>query len=297
MKNASISDTSSPRVAIQGGLSERIEARLSTCVGRSESDLAQRNGRSHTVPSSQSVSPLRALPNEVSPQPVEEALRLPGLNGRSVRRLRHLESVRFLRRAIATALAACGAIVAVSLAVPAYAQAIAEPDFSPPLQVLSVSTPANIAMVERDGYSVTAPPPVQWPTALHTKISDGYGARVSPCDGCSSMHLAVDFDAGRGAEVRSMAAGVVVKIGTPATSSLGNFVTIEHEIDGKTIASVYGHLQDASIPLQVGDNVTVGQLVGLVGSTGATTGPHLHFELWVGGSNVNPIVWLRAHIR
>ncbi|MEO7348491.1 MAG: M23 family metallopeptidase [Terrimesophilobacter sp.] len=231
------------------------------------------------------------------PQPLEDVLRLPGLSGRSVRRLQHLQAVRFLRRAISVALGACAVIVAVTLGLPAYAQAIAQPEFTPPPQALTVSSTANISTVERDGYSVTAPPPLQWPTVLHTKISDGYGARVSPCDGCSSMHAGVDFDSGRGSEVRSIAAGVVIKIGSPATSSLGNFVMIEHQIDGQIVSSVYAHLEDGSISMSVGDTVTVGQLVGLIGSTGATTGAHLHFELLIDGSHVNPVEWLRAHIK
>lgn len=187
--------------------------------------------------------------------------------------------------------------MAASIGVPAYAEALAVPEYSPPLQVLTVSSSAHIAAVERDGYTVTAPPPVQWPTALHTKISDGYGPRASPCNGCSSMHLGTDFDAGYGAEVRAIAAGVVVKANEPFSGSLGNFVSIEHEIDGQAVTSVYGHMQYDSSPLKVGDTVKVGQFVGLVGSTGATTGPHLHFELWIGGSSVNPVEWLRAHIR
>ncbi|MCC6269709.1 MAG: M23 family metallopeptidase, partial [Microbacteriaceae bacterium] len=222
-------------------------------------------------------------------------VRLPGLNGRSVRQLHHLGAVRVVRRALVSAIAAIAVIVGASMAVPAYAQATAAPPQAPP-QVLTTPSTAVIATVERDGYTATPPPPVQWPTALHTKISDGYGPRVSPCDGCSSLHLAVDFDAGWGAEVHAMAAGVVIETNSSLLASLGNHMTIQHVIDGQVITSVYGHMQYGSTSLSVGDTVKVGQVIGLVGSTGASTGPHLHFEIRIDGEPVNPLDWLYARI-
>lgn len=240
------------------------------------------------MPRTQSVTPARAHQSAKPPH-------LPGLNGRSVRRLRELRALRSLRSVLVAAVSAGALLVAASVAVPAYAEATAAPP-PPPLQVLSVSPTAIVAAVERDGYSVTAPPPVQWPTAAHSGISSSFGPRAAPCSGCSSYHQGVDFDAGYGTEVRAMAAGVVVERNDPFLGALGNHVTIQHEIDGQVLTTVYGHMQYGYTSLSVGDTVKVGQVIGLVGSTGASTGPHLHFEIRIGGSAINPLPWLYAHI-
>ncbi len=249
----------------------------------------QRIGRSNTVPRITSVPSSRVTPLATPP-------RLPGLNGRSVRHLSDIHAVRTLRRAFVTSIAVIAFLIAASVTVPAYAQAAAAPPPPPPPQVLSVSPTAVITAVERDGYSVTAPPPVQWPTVQHTQISDGFGSRVPPCDGCSSFHAGVDFIAGWGAEVHAMAAGVVVEVNDPMYSSLGNHLMIQHSIDGHVVTTVYGHMQYGVTSLSVGDPVKVGQVIGLVGSTGASTGPHLHFEIRVDDSPVSPTDWLYAEI-
>lgn len=262
-------------------MSERTEAQLSRCPAQCETASGQRTGSSLYVPRLKAVTAAPA--------------HLPGLNGRSVRQLHHLGAVRAVRRVLVSVVAAIAVVVGASVALPAYAQATAAPP-PPPPQTLTIPTTAVIASVDRDGYTATAPPPVQWPTALHTKISDGYGPRVSPCAGCSTLHLGVDFDAGWGAEVHAMAAGVVVEVNSPLLASLGNHLIIQHMIDGQVVTSVYGHMQYGSTYLNVGDTVKVGQVIGLVGSTGASTGPHLHFEIRIDGSPVNPLDWLYAKI-
>lgn len=295
-------------------MSKRIEARLSRCRARRENAFVQRTGSSHIVPRSQSALPLRAQPQETAPRvppkvaagvsepksPGSNLLgsRLPGLNGRSVRQLRHLRAVHSVRRVLVSAIAAIAVLVAAGLTAPAYAQAIAAPELpvTPP-QTFSTAPTATIASVERDGYTVTAPPPVQWPTVNHSTISDGFGPRVSPCSGCSSNHPGVDILAGWGAEVHATAAGVVTETNSPFGASLGNHIMIQHEVDGQSVTSVYGHMQYGSTSLSVGDTVKVGQVIGLVGSTGASTGPHLHFEIRINDSAVNPIHWLQAHIK
>ncbi len=268
-------------------MSKRTEARLSRCFVRGETVCGQRTGRSNTVPRSQTAPP--RAPSTPTPA------RLPGLNGRSVRHLRHLRAVRSVRRALVSAIGAIAVVAGAGMAVPAYAEATAPPP-PPPPQVLTISAKAMIPAVERDSYTVTAPPPVQWPVARHSKISDGFGSRVPPCSGCSSLHPGVDFDAGWGAAVYAMAAGVVIETDSPFLTALGNHMTIKHEIDGQVITSVYGHMQYGSTSLRVGDTVKVGQVIGLVGSTGASTGPHLHFEVRINDSPVNPISWIYTKI-
>lgn len=291
MKSATVSVAHVPTPVGSGDMSQRIEARLSRCRACRENAFGQQTGSSHIVPLSPSALPPRVQPHTLG-------AKLPGLNGRSVRRLLHLRAVHAVRRVLATALSAVAVLVAVGLTAPAYAQAIAEPELpAPPPQVFTAAPTAAIAAVERDGYTVTAPPPVQWPTVNHSKISDGFGPRVSPCSGCSSNHPGVDILAGWGAEVHAIAAGVVVATNDPFSSSLGNHLMIQHKVDGQSLTSVYGHMQYGSTSLSVGDTVKVGQVIGLVGSTGASTGPHLHFEIRINDSAVNPTHWLQAHIK
>lgn len=220
---------------------------------------------------------------------------LPALNNRSVRNLRHVRAVRSLRRVFVSAIVALGLMVAASVAVPAYAQAAAEAEL-PQAQVLSVASTASVTMAERDAYTVTAPPPLRWPLD-DLRLASGFGPRVAPCDGCSTMHDGVDFDPGAGVEIHAIAAGVVVETNNPNYAALGTYVAIRHVVDGQEIVSVYGHMRSGSMPFSVGDEVKVGQVVGLVGSTGASTGPHLHFEIRVNGTApVDPLAWMRARL-
>jgi murein DD-endopeptidase MepM/ murein hydrolase activator NlpD len=75
----------------------------------------------------------------------------------------------------------------------------------------------------------------------------------------------------------------------------GQFVYIEHEINGQSILSVYAHMQRNSSPLRVGDTVQVGDFLGLVGNTGTSTGPHLHLEIRINGDYVDPFAWLKEN--
>jgi murein DD-endopeptidase MepM/ murein hydrolase activator NlpD len=190
-------------------------------------------------------------------------------------------------------------LVGAGLGLPAYAaaQVTIAPQEEPAAQTLRISKIVEPPPVVRDSYTATAPPPLQWPVAQHSSISDGFGPRVPPCSGCSSFHEGTDFTAGWGAKVHAIAAGVVVETGSPFNTALGVHVTIQHVIDGQVVTSVYGHMQTGSMGLRVGDKVYVGQVIGLVGSTGASTGPHLHFELHIGGTEaVNPVAWLHARL-
>lgn len=223
---------------------------------------------------------------------------LPALNNRSVRNLSHVQIVHSVKRGVAIAATGFAAILALSYGLPAYAQATqAQQDAAPELQTLAVSAAVPAAVVVRDSYSVTAPPALQWPVDPVSPIASPFGLRVSPCAGCSSMHDGVDFDAGYGAQVRAIAAGTVVETDNANWSSLGVHVAIQHVIDGQLIVSAYGHMRVGSMPLHVGDTVYPGEPIGLVGSTGASTGPHLHFEIRLGGTNpTDPLPWMHARL-
>ncbi|MET1044085.1 MAG: M23 family metallopeptidase [Microbacteriaceae bacterium] len=142
-------------------------------------------------------------------------------------------------------------------------------------------------------YNTSGTGPVRWPFPVAVPVSSGYGDRVAPCRGCSSEHAGVDFVPGAGTPIFAIADGVV-KSHTEG-GAYGNHVVIEHVINGKEVTSLYAHMQWGSSELSVGDTIAVGEFVGKVGNTGASTGPHLHFEIHLDGVPVNPFTWLKAN--
>jgi murein DD-endopeptidase MepM/ murein hydrolase activator NlpD len=116
-------------------------------------------------------------------------------------------------------------------------------------------------------------------------ITSGFGSRVHPIYGDVRMHTGIDFRAAMGTTVRAAGAGKVVFAG--AKGGYGNTVIIDH---GNSLATLYGHL--SSIGVRVGQTVSKGQAIARSGSTGASTGPHLHFEVRENGVPVNPMGYL-----
>jgi len=143
-------------------------------------------------------------------------------------------------------------------------------------------------------YSITSGA-IRWPFPFVSPISSGFGARVAPCRGCSSMHMGVDFVPGYGTPILAVADGVVTAHDVESWG-LGNSVVISHNVNGLAFDSVYGHMQTGSVVVQAGQAVKVGDLIGLVGSTGSSTGAHLHFEIHLGGVQVDPFAWMKAHV-
>ena len=136
---------------------------------------------------------------------------------------------------------------------------------------------------------------IQWPFAVTVPISDLFGERPAPCSGCSTMHKGVDFDAGWGYPIQVIADGVVTKVHPFDDNGDGMYVEITHNVEGMTFLSRYCHLLPGSIVVSEGQSVSVTQILAQVGNTGNTTGAHLHFELHVDGSAVDPYAWLLAH--
>jgi murein DD-endopeptidase MepM/ murein hydrolase activator NlpD len=113
------------------------------------------------------------------------------------------------------------------------------------------------------------------------RITSGFGLRVHPLLGFTRMHKGLDIGAPYGAPIRAMTDGVVTFAGR--TGGYGNFVKLVH---GGGLASGYGHM--SRIAVASGTRVRQGQVIGYVGSTGMSTGPHLHWEVWRGGAAINP---------
>jgi murein DD-endopeptidase MepM/ murein hydrolase activator NlpD len=134
-----------------------------------------------------------------------------------------------------------------------------------------------------------------WPVD-NAIISSGYGSRKS-CSSCSSYHQGLDFTPGRGENVIASMEGKVVEIGS--MMEYGEFVIVEHIIGHNIWHTLYAHLEIDSVPknVYVGKNILVGDTLGAVGSTGLTTGPHLHFEIRINGTKVNPLPILLNNIQ
>ena len=136
---------------------------------------------------------------------------------------------------------------------------------------------------------------IQWPFAVGVHIGDRFGYR--DCSGCSSDHGGQDFNPGLGAEIQAIADGTVA-VAENGGGTLGVVMMIDHIIDGELVTSVYAHMEYDSMRFGVGDTVTVGDVIGNTGDTGMSTGPHLHFEIRLGGvegTKVDPLDWLYAH--
>ncbi len=115
--------------------------------------------------------------------------------------------------------------------------------------------------------------------------SSSFGMRKSPIDGHDRMHAGLDIAAPEGAEVVAAREGTVIAVGTD--SVLGIRVVVDH---GGGLQTVYGHLQYASVVLN--QSVRSGTMLGAVGSTGLSTGPHLHFEIRLSGEARDPSRYL-----
>ena len=121
-----------------------------------------------------------------------------------------------------------------------------------------------------------------------TRITSSYGYRVHPIYGTRRLHGGTDFGGPCGVPVKAAASGSVVRAGR--NGGFGNQVVVNHgAINGEGVATSYNHLSRYAV---TGGHVDRGQVVGYIGTTGSSTGCHLHFEVYVNGSNVNPMRWL-----
>jgi murein DD-endopeptidase MepM/ murein hydrolase activator NlpD len=128
-------------------------------------------------------------------------------------------------------------------------------------------------------------------------VSDSYGSRTDPFTGLPAFHAGTDFPARAGTQVLAIGDGVVLLVGD-APTGWGNYIVLTHSVDGQSVASLYGHLLDDGIHVTAGQVVQAGDWIGDVGSTGRSTGPHLHLEIRPGGwghDTVDPLDWLAGH--
>lgn len=127
-----------------------------------------------------------------------------------------------------------------------------------------------------------------WPAPSWTRISDVFGYRsVHPITGLPAFHGGIDIAAPYGSNILAAAGGRVVVVSY--SSGSGNYIVVDH---GGGIMTMYAHA--SKIVAKVGDTVKKGQVIALVGSTGASTGNHLHFEVRVDNTKVDPLIYLNV---
>ena len=118
-----------------------------------------------------------------------------------------------------------------------------------------------------------------WP--INTSVTSEFGYRVHPIFGTRRLHAGIDLGAGSGTKILATKGGTVISAGP--YGGYGNAVVIAH---GDGLSSLYAH--QSKIAVSAGESVDRGEVIGYVGSTGQSTGPHLHFEIRESGEPVNP---------
>jgi murein DD-endopeptidase MepM/ murein hydrolase activator NlpD len=122
---------------------------------------------------------------------------------------------------------------------------------------------------------------------IHTKISSGFGRRIDPLNKHRSFHAGIDFKGNTGDKIRATGNGTVKK--SAYNRSLGHYVIISH---GNGYETTFAHLSRRLV--QRGDKIERGQVIGLLGNTGRSTGSHLHYEVRHYGKPVNPMKYMRV---
>jgi murein DD-endopeptidase MepM/ murein hydrolase activator NlpD len=132
--------------------------------------------------------------------------------------------------------------------------------------------------------------PLRRPINAEADVTSGFGMRLDPFLRRPALHGGIDFRGDTGTPVHATAAGRVKEAGWQ--SGFGNMVEIAHD---NGLSTLFGHL--SAIEVRAGEAVAPGQVVGRLGSTGRSTGPHLHYETRIGGEPVDPQRFLRAGVR
>jgi murein DD-endopeptidase MepM/ murein hydrolase activator NlpD len=146
----------------------------------------------------------------------------------------------------------------------------------------------SIARAEADRLdSALATVPLHIPVSGEVEISSPFGVRIDPFQHVAAMHTGIDFRGEFGEPIHATANGTVTNAGW--SGGYGNMVEIDH---GNGLATRYGHL--SAIDVQIGQRIRTGQVIGRLGSTGRSTGPHLHYETRINGEAVDPDKFLIA---
>ena len=124
-----------------------------------------------------------------------------------------------------------------------------------------------------------------FPVAGEYVITSGFGERDLGLAGASTYHEGMDISTPDGESTPVFAAGDGIVSSAGYSSRAGNYVILDH---GEGISTVYMHMEDESILVKEGEHISKGQVLGLMGNTGVSSGVHLHFEIRISGTSVNP---------
>lgn len=156
-------------------------------------------------------------------------------------------------------------------------------EMSAMLDEMEKNVPITLREARQTQYSISGTPS-EWPT-LSKRLTSNFGYRTDPFKGTAAFHAGIDIAGKVGDPIYAAGAGKVIT--TDKDSSHGKYIVIEHP---GGLQSWYLHL--SSIGVSKGDTVTKGENIGKLGSTGRSTGPHLHFEIVKQGKQVNPLPYL-----
>lgn len=150
--------------------------------------------------------------------------------------------------------------------------------------------------VEKENYRLD----VEWPVVDYEQRTSHFGYRYIPnCAQCSRYHQGLDFTPGEGKAIYSIMDGEIVDAGWDG--SFGYRVVIRHVIFKNELeyTTIYAHMQPSIVTkqLQSGNKIAKGEIIGLVGNTGVSTGPHLHFEIHKNEKVLDPIDFFDFHIK
>ena len=163
-------------------------------------------------------------------------------------------------------------------------QTIAEIDERAPIETVSSSGGEDIRILDALQDTSFRPVTVSQPavTPVQGTVTSGFGIRTNPITGKQGWHTGLDIAALTGTPIAAAYSGTVAETGQ--TSGRGNYIRLRHS---DSLETMYCHL--SQIDVEEGDEIQAGDTIGLVGSTGMSTGPHLHFEVWINGVRCNPV--------
>ncbi|MFJ3384279.1 MULTISPECIES: M23 family metallopeptidase [unclassified Curtobacterium] len=298
--------TTNPGLPVRPRGAARDAANRAAALAAASTPASQSPGATVSTPVAPEPTPVPAvLPSRRSLRPSRPSRPDPVATGVLLARMatapvRALGDAVHSARAVpvtATAVAAC-LFVTVATPQPASASPVGVSAVAFDMQEFTVPDAARLEAV-RDGFSVgrtaaaaapvgsTSVPAVR-PVAGSIPTAGGFGARwVRGCGACSTDHQGLDFAAPTGTAVVAAMSGRVVSAGV--FGGYGEQVLLQH---GDGTQTRYGHL--SRIDVRVGQSLAAGEQLGAVGSTGVSTGSHLHFEVVIGGRPVDPATWLGA---
>lgn len=171
----------------------------------------------------------------------------------------------------------------------AEAKAAEEARIKAEAEAASKQSSSSAAQRLRASVASTGIGPVRFPLPYVNYVGDGFRSR-------GGAHEGVDLLVDGGTPIFAAADGVV-RVSQESYGGYGVAVVLDSVVDGQKISTTYGHMTYGSRVVQPGDTVQAGQVIGLVGSTGRSTANHLHFEVRINGTLVDPSAWLNEHVQ